>query len=111
MKPKTVYLCLCIIGFAVPYAAFLPWVAEHGGIPLRLFVQQLFANRISAFFGLDVLVSAVVLLRFAAAESALLRIPNRWLVLVATLLVGVSLGLPLFLYMRELQLEKAPAAA
>jgi hypothetical protein len=111
MKPKTVYLCLCIIGFAVPYAAFLPWVAEHGGIPLRLFLQQLFTNRISTFFGLDVLVSAIVLLRFAAAESALLRIPNRWLVLVATLLVGVSLGLPLFLYMRELQLEKAPAAA
>ena len=95
MKPKSIYLFLCILGFAVPYAAFLPWVAEHGGIPLRLFVQHLFANRISAFFGLDVLVSAIVLLRFAAVESARVRIPNRWLVLVATLLVGVSLGLPL----------------
>lgn len=111
MKPKTVYLCLCIVGFALPYAAFLPWVAEHGGIPMRLFVQQLFANRISAFFGLDVVVSAIVLLRFAAAESARLRIPNRWMVLVATLLVGVSLGLPLFLYLREQQLEKAAPAS
>lgn len=111
MKPKTVYLCLCIVGFALPYAAFLPWVAEHGGIPIRLFVQQLFANRISAFFGLDVIVSAIVLLRFAAAESARLRIPNRWMVLVATLLVGVSLALPLFLYLRERQLEKATLAS
>ena len=111
MKPKTVYLCLCILGFAVPYAMFLPWVAEHGGIPMRLFMQQLFANRISAFFGLDVIISAVVLLRFAAAESARVRIPNRWIVVVATLLVGVSLGLPLFLYLREKHLEKAPAAA
>jgi hypothetical protein len=111
MKPKTVYLCLCILGFVLPYAVFVPWVAEHGGIPLRLFVQQLFANRISAFFGLDVLVSAIVLLRFATAESARLRIPNRWMVLVATLLVGVSLGLPLFLYLREKQLEKVRAAA
>ena len=108
MKQKSIYLFLCILGFAVPYSAFLPWVAEHGGIPLRLFVQELFANRISAFFGLDVLVSAIVLLRFAAVESARGRIANRWMVLVATLLVGVSLGLPLFLYLREQQLEKAP---
>ena len=111
MKPKTFYSLLSIIGFAAPYAAFLPWVAEHGGIPMRLFVQQLFANRVSTFFGLDVIVSAIVLLRFTAAESARLRIPNRWMVVVATLLVGVSLGLPLFLYLKERQLEKTPAAA
>ncbi len=111
MKLKTTYLCLCIVGFAAPYAAFLPWVAEHGGIPMRLFVQQLFANHISAFFGLDVIVSAIVLLWFAAVESSRVRIPSRWMVVVATLLVGVSLGLPLFLYLREQQLEKAPMAA
>lgn len=110
MKPKTVYLILCVTGLIAPYAAFLPWVAQHG-LDMRLFVQQLFANRISAFFGLDVIVSVVVLLRFAAAESTRLRIPNRWLVLLATLLVGVSLGLPLFLYLRERRLQEIPAAA
>jgi hypothetical protein len=110
MKSKTTYLMLCIIGFAVPYAAFLPWVAQNS-LDMRLFVQQMFANRISMFFSLDVIVSAIVLLRFAAAESARLRIPRRWLVLLATLLVGVSLGLPLFLYFREKQLEQTPAMA
>jgi len=78
---------------------------------MRLFVHEMFANRISTFFSLDVIVSAIVVLRFAAAESARLVIPRRWLVLVATLLVGVSLGLPLFLYLREAQLERSPAAA
>lgn len=110
MKPKTIYQFLCVIGFAVPYAAFVPWVAQHG-LDLRLFVHQMFANRISSFFSLDVIVSAVVLLRFAAVESARRRIPHRWLVLLATLLVGVSLGLPLFLYLRERQLEQHPATA
>jgi len=110
MKPKTIYLALCIIGFVVPYAAFVPWVAQHG-LAMRLFIQHMFANRISTFFSLDVIVSAVVLLRFTAAESARLAIPRRWLVLLATLLVGVSLGLPLFLYLRERQLEQHPAAA
>jgi len=110
MKPRTIYLLLCVIGFVVPYAVFVPWVAQHG-LDMRLFVQQMLANRISTFFSLDVIVSAIVLLRFAAAESARLRIPRRWLVLLATLLVGVSLGLPLFLYLREKQLEQHPAAA
>jgi len=110
MKPKLIYLSFCILGFVVPYAAFLPWVAQHG-LDLRLFVQLMFANRISTFFSLDVIVSAIVLLRFAAGESTRLGVPRRWLVLLATLLVGVSLGLPLFLYLREKQLERQPATA
>ena len=77
----------------------------------RLFVQQLFATRISTFFALDVIVSAVVVLRFIRAESRRLRINNAWLAIPATLLVGVSLGLPLFLYLRELQLERTGAEA
>jgi hypothetical protein len=110
VKPKTVYLLLCTVGFAAPYAAFIAWLAEHGPNG-RLFVQQLFANRISAFFALDVLVSAVVLLRFSALESRRLQLHSRWVILVATLLVGVSFGLPLFLYLRERQLEQgAPTA-
>lgn len=110
MKPKTIYLVLCIVGLVAPYAVFLPWLAEHGPNG-RLFVQQLFANRISAFFAIDVVVSAVVLLRFAALESHRLRLRCRWTILLATLLVGVSLGLPLFLYLREGQLEQGPPAA
>jgi len=109
MKPKTIYLVLCLVGFALPYAEFVPWVMDHGLNP-GLFVQHLFINRISTFFALDVVVSAIVLLRFAAVESARLRIPNRWTVVLATFLVGVSLGLPLFLYLRERRLEQIPAA-
>ena len=110
MKPKTIYLLLCIVGFAAPYAAFIPWVVEHG-LNGHLFLQHLFANRISIFFALDVVVSALVLLRFSALESHRLRLQSRWIVLAATLLVGVSLGLPLLLYFRERQLELGQSAA
>jgi len=109
VKPKTVYMLLCFLGFAAPYAAFIPWLAENG-FNGRLFLQHLFANRISAFFALDVVVSAVVLLRFSALESRRLRMHSRLTILAATLLVGVSLGLPLFLYLRERQLEQGPSA-
>jgi hypothetical protein len=110
MKLKTIYLLLCIVGFVAPYSEFLPWLAEHG-LDGRLFLRHLFANRISAFFALDVVVSAVVLLCFAAGESSRLRLRGWWMVLLGTLLVGVSLGFPLFLYLRERRLEQSRSTA
>jgi hypothetical protein len=108
MKPKTIYLALCFAGAVLPYWRFVPWVTQHG-INLPLFVHELFANRISAFFGMDVVVSAVVLIVFMRVECARLNIPWRWLPIVALLTVGVSLGFPMFLYMRELRLEELKA--
>jgi hypothetical protein len=108
MQPKTLYLILCVLGVAVPYWQFVPWLASNG-LNLPLFVQQLFANRIGAFFGMDVVVSAVALLVFARIEGSRLSIRGRWLTLVAVLVVGVSLALPLFLYMRERALESTHA--
>jgi|SRR5580658_1538604 hypothetical protein len=105
MKPKSIYLLLCFVGALVPYWQFIPWVVAHG-MNLPLFVRELFANRISSFFGMDVLVSAVVLVVFMRVESARLSIRRRWLPVLAVLTVGVSLGLPMFLYMRELRVEQ-----
>ena len=107
MRPKHVYLILCVLGFALPYSQFIPWVMENG-VHLKLFVQQLFANRIGAFFGVDVMVSAIVLFRFVADEGRRLGIRAAWAPIVSTLLVGVSLGFPLFLYLREVKLEQQP---
>jgi Terpene cyclase DEP1 len=106
---KNVYLFLCILGAAIPYSQFVPWVMENG-LPLGLLVRQLFANRISAFFGLDVLVSSIVLLVFMRVEGRMLSIRFRWLPIVGLCTVGVSLALPLFLYLRERVLERLPGA-
>ncbi len=100
MKPKSLYLGLCVLGLAIPYSQFVQFVGEHG-LNARVFVAQLFANHIAAFFAYDVLVSAVVLCVFVRIEGRRGRIPYCWLPIVATLVVGGSLGLPLFLYLRE----------
>jgi hypothetical protein len=105
MNRKILYLVLCVLGFALPYSQFIPWVLEHG-LDMRLFVQQLFANRIGGFFGMDVLVSALTLIGFIRSEGGRLKIRSLWLPIVSVLLVGVSLGLPLFLYLRERELAK-----
>ena len=102
---KIKYSVLCILGTALPYWYFVPWVAKNG-LNMSLFFQQLFATRIGGFFAMDVLVSAVVLIGFVFDESARLGLRWHWLPIVATLIVGVSLGLPLFLFLRESALQQ-----
>lgn len=109
MKPKTMYLLLCLVGTIVPYWQFAPWLAEHG-LNLPLFFDQLLFNRVSTFFGLDVTISAVALILFIRKEGGRLKMRGRWLPIVAVFTVGVSLGLPLFLYLRERTLEEVKMA-
>ena len=59
---------------------------------------------------MDVVVSAFALAVLVRAEGRRLHMRRRWLPIAAVLLVGVSLGLPLFLYMRESALERRPGA-
>jgi hypothetical protein len=108
MRQRHLYLFFCALGFLLPYSQFVPWFAAHG-LNLSLFVHDLFANRIGAFFGMDVLVSAVVLISFVRTEGGRLRMRGLWLPVAAIFLVGVSLGLPLFLYQRQAHLDRAAA--
>jgi hypothetical protein len=104
MRLRHLYLALCVLGVVLPYAEFVPWLSQHG-LQLGAFVHELFTTRIGAFFGLDVVLSAVALFVFVFAERRVLAIRHIWLPIIATVLVGVSLGLPLFLYMRQRVLD------
>lgn len=101
------YLVLAAIGAVAPYAKFVPWLIEHG-LNLRLFVSELFSTRVGGFFGMDVLLAAVTLIVFIRREGARSKLRLLWLPIGATCLIGVSCGLPLFLYLRERQLALKP---
>ena len=103
MTLKALYLGLCVLGTVLPYSQFLPFLREHG-LDLRLFLDQLFANAVSGFFAMDVLVSSVVLWVLVFVEGRRARMKHLWAPIAANLVVGVSLGLPLFLYLRERRL-------
>ena len=107
MNPRVLYLILCVLGTLLPYSQFVPFLQEHG-LDSREFVAQLFSTRIGAFFGLDVVVSSLVLWVFVAVEGRRAGIRNLWMPIAANLAVGVSLALPLFLYMRERQIRTSP---
>jgi len=110
MKARHFYLVCCVLGLVLPYSQFVPWLLEHG-LNITPFLRELFANRISAFFAIDVIVSAIVLLWFVQSEGKRLRVGLLWLPTVGTLVVGVSFGLPLFLFLREVTLDRTTARA
>lgn len=102
---RWLYLFLAVLGTLLPYSQFVPWLAEHG-LNVRLLFTELFLGHVSAFFGLDALVSALVLLVFIFHEGTRRKIGMLWLPAAATCLIGVSCGLPLFLYLRESQVGR-----
>jgi hypothetical protein len=108
MKAKHLYLVLCLLGTILPYSQFILFLRDHG-LDLQLFLQQLFSNPVGGFFGWDVIVSTLVLWAFAFLEGWRVGVKHLWAPIVASLAVGVSLGLPLFLHLREERLERSPA--
>jgi hypothetical protein len=105
MSPRWAYLVFCLLGTLLPSSQFVPWLLAHG-LDVPLFFQELFATRIGGFFGMDVFVSAAVLWTLVVLEGRRLGVRHLWAPVVATLAVGVSLGLPLFLYLRQARLER-----
>ena len=108
MRLRHVYLLLFVVGTLLPLALFWPWLVANG-LNLQLFFSELFSTSIGAFFGADVMISAVVLTVFSAAESRKLKMDNPLMVVgfvvIATLCAGVSSGFPLFLYFRQRHLD------
>jgi len=103
MKPQHLYLALCVVGTVLPYWQFAPFVRDHG-LDVPLFLDQLFATPTSGFFGVDVIVSSMTLWVLVFVEGRRSSVSHLWAPVVANLAVGVSLALPLFLYMRERRL-------
>ncbi len=101
---ETIYGVLFLAGIVLPLSRFLPWLSEHG-LDVPLFVDELFANRISAFFGWDVIVSVIALLVLAATDREL--IAGQRLAVAAASLLGASSGLPLYLLLRERSRNRA----
>ena len=102
-------MLLAVLGTVLPYSQFLPWLADHGA-DLTLALRELFSTRMGAFFAFDVIVSAFAASAFMRHEGRKRGMRHLWLPISLTFLVGVSCGLPLFLYLREVRIAGSGAA-
>jgi hypothetical protein len=96
---KTFLIVCCIMGTVIPYWFALPFFLIHG-LNFKLFLEEIFATRISSFFAADLVVSSVIFLIWSRREARDKKLAGWWLVLVANLVVGLSLALPLYLLKR-----------
>ena len=105
-RRQWLFLFLAVLGTVLPLMVFASFVMAHGLSP-KLFLAALWQTPVSRFFGLDVVISALALFLFVHLEGRRLKMANLWVYVVCTMLVGVSLGLPLFLFFRELKMSEA----
>jgi hypothetical protein len=101
---RRLYLFLAFVGFAVPTYFLGAFLREHG-LDLPLLFSLPFANKAATFFTSDLILTAIVFLVYAFVDLRRRKQRNWWMYLLATLLVGPSFSLPLFLYLRERQVE------
>src|SRR5687767_3670861 len=108
MKLRHIYLFFCLLGTILPYSQFIPWFMVHG-LNLPLFFTELFSTKISSFIAMDLFVTFAVLVTLVIAEGLRLKLKNLGVILGVVILaafsVGVSLAFPLFLYLRQRQIE------
>lgn len=97
---KRLYLALAVVGLIVPYYFFINHLLAHG-LDIVAIIRLPFANPVSTFFAIDLIITAIAFLIFSFRESKRLAIGYWWVFLLATLLVGPSFAFPLFLYARE----------
>lgn len=101
MKPKElVFLLLAALGIVLPMSQFIP-ASIDGEFTVGGMVAEMTATRTITGVTLDFMVAAVTAVIFGALEARRLRIRTAWIALIGTFLIGLSFGLPFFLYLRE----------
>ena len=97
---RILWLALCVLGVILPMRYFLPWLSANDW-NIGAMVDAWHANDASSGLVWDLTVAAITLTVWIVWESWSRR---DWLGLVAipaTYLVGVSFGLPLYLFLRS----------
>ena len=97
---RVAMLALCVVGVGLPFRYFLPWLQANGW-DLAAMLDAWHASDATSGLVWDLTVAAVTLTVWILWETARTR---RWIGLLAipaTYLIGVSLGLPLYLLLRR----------
>jgi hypothetical protein len=94
------FLVLAVAGAIGPYTALTPWLLENGP-DLYLLLDQLFETYVSTAFSIDLIISALTFIVFVWAECRERIVKGAWVAVAGTFFVGLSFGLPLYLWLRS----------
>lgn len=97
---KSFYIAAAIVGTVIPWYFFGSFFALSG-VDVILFVKFLFATGPAAGFSADIVISIAVFWVWSYVDAQRHDIRKWWLVLPAGCFVGLSLAMPVYLYLRE----------
>ncbi|MCO6185866.1 DUF2834 domain-containing protein [Rhizobium sp. L1K21] len=97
---RVFYLTMAIIGTVIPWIFFGSYIAANG-VNIIGFVRDLFDNDASSGSTADVLIATVVFWVWSFFDARQTNVTKWWFVLPTGICVGLSLALPLYLYLRE----------
>ena len=101
---KIIYLILAIIGIILPMTQFIP-ATIAGEFSLDGLFKDMTQNKILTGVSLDFFIAAATAIVFIIIEGRKRKLSLVWVAIVGTFLIGLSFGLPFFLYLRERSLE------
>ncbi len=101
---KHLYLIAAIVGAIAPYATYFGYLAQVPGASGALSLA--WGSPIAATTLVDFTISCLVFWLFVFVESKRLNIKWPLLFVVSNIVIGLSFALPLFLYCREIAIEK-----
>ena len=97
---RLAYLVLAVAGAILPMRYFIAWFQENG-FSLSAMITAWQVNDASTGLMWDLTIAAIALTLFIIAETMIRR--DYWMLMAipATYCVGVSFGLPLYLFLRS----------
>ena len=93
-------LVLAVAGFVIPNVMVAAFIADHG-LDLGLYFENWFDTLPSTQLVVDLVIAFFALVAWASWDGPRSGVDRWWVVIPASLLVGVCFALPLYLYMRE----------
>ena len=105
MSPlRLTYLALAVWGAVHPMSHFLAWF-EANGWDLMTLIDAWHANRATSGLVWDLTIAAIALSVWIVAETSVRKNWSALIAIPATFAIGVSCGLPLYLFLRTRQVR------
>ena len=99
---KMFYLIAAIVGTVLPWIPFWPFLVQESFSPYSV-IQALYANGAASGLTNDFFISCVVFWVFVFTDAKRLSLRSWWFVMPAAPLIGLSMALPTYLFIREHQ--------
>ena len=97
---RLIYLALAILGAVLPMWHFIAWFNDNG-FSLSAMVTAWNVNDATTGLVYDLTISAIALTLFITVETYVRRAYWMLIAIPATWCIGVSCGLPLYLFLRS----------